>query len=233
MGDKRMLSKAITDNDNFLSLSSAAQALYMHICLDCDDDGFSNQVSLAMFKAHASVGDLEQLIAKKYLIQFEDGVVVVKHWKMMNSIRGDRYIPTRFQHHLDELFLNNNKSYSLAAEIVVTTNCQPSDNQVTTNGCQMVATSQVKLSKDKINQSNHLPNVSKRIEGDEDESDKRVFIRNLLNDSELKFLKELIPDFIDREEVLDRVDMALLTNKVEKPFAYVLTVARSMGMVHG
>lgn len=222
MGDKRMLSKAITDNDNFLSLSSAAQALYMHICLDCDDDGFSNQVSLAMFKAHASVGDLEQLISKKYLIQFEDGVVVVKHWKMMNSIRGDRYAPTRFQEHLSHLLLNNNKSYSFTDEIVVTTNCQP-----------MVATSQVKSSKDNINQSYHLPNVSKRIEGDEDESDKRVFIRNLLNASESKFIEELIPDFIDRKEVLDRVDMALLTNKVEKPFSYVLAVARSMGMVHG
>ena len=71
MADRRMLSKRITDNDNFISLSASAQALYMHLVMSADDEGFCDQVSLAMFKAHSGAQDLEALISKKYLMQFE------------------------------------------------------------------------------------------------------------------------------------------------------------------
>ena len=65
MADKRMLSKKITDHDNFTSLPASAQALYMHLCLSADDDGFCNQVNVAVYKAHAKKNDLETLIDRK------------------------------------------------------------------------------------------------------------------------------------------------------------------------
>ena len=128
MAERRMLSKKITNNDNFLSLSSSAQALYMHLVMAADDDRFCNEVSLCMFKAHASVQDLEALLEKRYLYQFESGVVVIKHWFMCNALRKDRYTETCFQDELKQLDIKynhkeNRESYSLKND----------------DGCQVVA----------------------------------------------------------------------------------------------
>lgn len=108
MGDRRMMTKKVTDDDSFMALSSSAQALYLHLTMSADDDGFSNQVSVSMFKAHASVQDLEALLEKRYILQFEDGVIVIKHWRMANSLRKDRYTPTLFKEDLKRLSLDDN-----------------------------------------------------------------------------------------------------------------------------
>lgn len=112
MAERRMLTKKVTDDDNFMSLSSSAQALYLHLSMSADDDGFCNQVSLSMFKAHASVQDLEALLEKRYIYQFENGVIVIKHWRMANALRKDRYTPTAFQEELAKLELKDNGSYT-------------------------------------------------------------------------------------------------------------------------
>lgn len=119
-----MFSRKITEDDNFMSLSSAAQALYFHLSMNSDDDGFCNQVAISMFKSHASTSDLEALIDKKYIYQYEDGVIVIKHWHINNAIRKDRRIPTTFIEHLKALEIKQNGAYTLT--------CQPSDNQMTT-----------------------------------------------------------------------------------------------------
>ena len=123
MAEKRMFTKKVTDDDNFMSLSSSAQALYLHLSMSADDDGFSNQVSISMFKAHASVQDLQALLEKRYIYQFENGVIVIKHWRMANALRKDRYTPTAFQDELAQLGVKDNGSYTWLPD-----------------GCQMVAT---------------------------------------------------------------------------------------------
>ena len=112
MADRRMFTKKVTDDDNFMALSSSAQALYLHLSMSADDDGFCNQVSISMFKAHASVQDLEALLEKRYIYQFENGVIVIKHWRMANALRKDRYTPTAFQEELRQLQLKDNGSYT-------------------------------------------------------------------------------------------------------------------------
>lgn len=112
MAERRMFTKKVTDDDNFMSLSSSAQALYLHLSMSADDDGFCNQVSLSMFKAHASVQDLQALLEKRYIYQFENGVIVIKHWRMANALRKDRYTPTAFQEELSQLKLKDNGSYT-------------------------------------------------------------------------------------------------------------------------
>ena len=136
MGERRMFTKKVTDDDNFMSLSSSAQALYLHLSMSADDDGFSNQVAISMFKAHASVQDLQALLEKRYIYQFENGVIVIKHWRMANALRKDRYTPTAFQEELAKLKLKDNGSYTMSTD----------------NGCHLVAERlpQDKLSKDKI-----------------------------------------------------------------------------------
>ena len=114
MAERRMFTKKITDDDNFMELSSSAQALYFHLSMGADDDGFCNQINIAMFKAHASIQDLQALLAKRYLYQFENGVIVIKHWRMANALRKDRYTPTAFQEELARLKLKDNGAYTLA-----------------------------------------------------------------------------------------------------------------------
>jgi len=122
MAEKRMFSKKITDSDVFVELSSSTQALYFHLNQGADDDGFNNQVQNAMFKAHASADDLKVLLMKNFIIRFESGVIVIKHWRMHNTLRKDRYTPTSFQEELSALDIKDNGSYTLID-----------------NGCQVVA----------------------------------------------------------------------------------------------
>lgn len=116
MAKRRMMSTQITDSDEFISMSSSAQALYMHLNNSADDDGFNNQVQLAMLKAHASADDLKVLLLRRFLIQFESGVIVIKHWRMVNAIRKDRYTPTVYQEEFKQLRIKENGAYTLNTE---------------------------------------------------------------------------------------------------------------------
>jgi hypothetical protein len=111
-----MFSTKITDSDAFIEMSSAAQALYLHLNQSADDDGFNNQVQVAMMKAHASVDDLKVLMLKRFVIRFENGLIVIKHWRMHNTLRMDRYTPTAFQEELAMLKLKPNLSYTLGED---------------------------------------------------------------------------------------------------------------------
>lgn len=116
MAEKRMLSRKITENDNFVTLPATAQALYMHLNLSADDDGFCNQIETAMFRAHAKKKDLQLLLDRRYLLQFESGVICIKHWRMANAGRSDRYTPTAYQEEFARLTVKPNKAYTLATK---------------------------------------------------------------------------------------------------------------------
>ncbi len=116
MAERRMFTKKVTDDDNFMALSASAQALYLHLSMSADDDGFCNQVSISMFKAHASVQDLQALLEKRYIYQFENGVIVIKHWRMANALRKDRYTPTAFKEELAKLSIKKNGAYTMRQE---------------------------------------------------------------------------------------------------------------------
>ena len=134
MAERRMFTKKVTDDDNFMALSSSAQALYLHLSMSADDDGFCNQVSVSMFKAHASVADLQQLLEKRYIYQFDNGVIVIKHWRMANALRKDRYTPTNFKEELAKLKIKSNGAYTFSDD-----GCRVVANGLP-DGCQVVAT---------------------------------------------------------------------------------------------
>ena len=163
MGDRRMLTKKVTDDDPFMSLSASAQALYLHLSMAADDDGFCNQVAICMFKAHASTGDLEALLSNRYVYQFENGVIVIKHWRMANALRKDRYTPTAFQREYAMLDLKENGAYTMRSEPrLEETGCQTVAKRLP-DGCPNI--SKDKLSKVNITKSNNnsipsIPNVN-------------------------------------------------------------------------
>jgi len=149
MGERRMLTAKVTDADAFVSMPSSAQALYLHLNMGADDDGFNNQVQLAMFKAHASVDDVKLLLAKRFILQFESGVIVIKHWRMANALRSDRYKPTNYQEELSMLQIKDNKSYTFKDGAWLPYGCQMVAEEVP-DGNQTVALTQLNITKDNI-----------------------------------------------------------------------------------
>ena len=113
MAKKRMFSQQITESDSFTSMPLSSQALYFHLSLNADDDGFINSPKRVQRMIGASDDDLNLLIVKKFLIPFDSGVVVVKHWRINNYIRSDRYVPTVYTEEKNQLIEKKNHAYSL------------------------------------------------------------------------------------------------------------------------
>ena len=137
MAEKRMISSKITDHDNFTTLPASAQALYLHLVLSADDDGFCAQTNSAMLKAHAKKKDIDELVKRRYLIRFDSGVYAVKHWKMQNSIRPDRYHETEYKEEKALLNVKPNGSYTTSKRqpsgCESAANPQPYDGQSAAN----------------------------------------------------------------------------------------------------
>lgn len=126
MAERRMFNKQITRSDAFLDMPRSTRLLYYDLNLDADDDGFVDKYKSIMRLTGASEDDLKLLIAKSFIIPFETGVIVIKHWRMNNLIRSDRYKPTVYQEEKSQLQLKDNCSYTKK-----TTSGIPSDNQKT------------------------------------------------------------------------------------------------------
>lgn len=112
MSEKRMFTRKVTDSDAFLDMPLSSQALYFHLNMNADDDGFVNNPKKIQRTIGASPDDLALLIMKRFLIGFDKGVIVIKHWRMHNTLKSDRYRPTQYQEELAMLELKENKSYT-------------------------------------------------------------------------------------------------------------------------
>ena len=113
MAERRMFAKTIIDSDAFLDMPMSTQALYFHLSMRADDDGFINNPKRIQRMVGASDDDLKLLIAKSFIIVFESGVVVIKHWKIHNYIQSDRYKPTVYAEEKSLLNVKKNKAYTL------------------------------------------------------------------------------------------------------------------------
>jgi len=129
MASKRAVSMSVVDSDAFLSMGSGSQLLYFHILLRSDDDGFCNSPRKIMRMIGASEDDMKVLLAKKFLLPFESGIVVVKHWKMHNAIRKDLYHETNYRKEKSLITEDDRGVYHLTAAACQTDN----QNDITTN----------------------------------------------------------------------------------------------------
>lgn len=107
-----MFAKTIIDSDAFLDMSQSAQNLYFHLSLRADDDGFINNPRSIMRTVGSRDDDMKLLIAKQFIIPFDSGVVVIKHWKIHNYIRNDRYKETKCLDEKALVGLDENNSYT-------------------------------------------------------------------------------------------------------------------------
>ena len=113
MARRRMFSLDVVDTDNFLDMPSSTQALYFHLGMRADDDGFVSSPKRITKTVNCSEDDLKLLILKKYLIPFDSGVVVISDWKINNELKKDRYKPTIHLSEFEKIQIQKNKSYSL------------------------------------------------------------------------------------------------------------------------
>ena len=123
MAQKRMFDKTITNSDKFLEMPVSTQNLYFHLSMNADDDGFVDNWKSIIKISGAKEDDLKLLIAKSYVIPFESGVIVIKHWRINNFLRKDRHIDTHYIEEMQQLEVANNNEYILKSW---STNGQPS-----------------------------------------------------------------------------------------------------------
>ena len=117
MAERRMFAKTIIDSDAFLDMPLSTQALYFHLSMRADDDGFINNPKKIQRMVGCGDDDLKLLMAKRFILVFESGVIVIKHWKIHNYIRNDRYKPTLYQDEKALLADKDNKAYTFAEEL--------------------------------------------------------------------------------------------------------------------
>lgn len=145
MAERRMFSKVICESDSFCDMPLSAQALYFHLNLNADDDGFLGNARKIRAMIGASEDDLKLLIAKNFLIPYHSGVIVVKHWRQNNYLRNDRHKATIYQDELFMLEIKANGTYELKDNRGI-----PESNQPYTVGIPNVYQMETQYSKGKL-----------------------------------------------------------------------------------
>ena len=113
MAQRRMFSRKITDTDKFIEMPATTQNLYFHLNMNADDEGFVDRVSIIQRMIGASGDDLKLLIAKGFVIPFESGVVVIRHWRIHNYIQADRFQPTIHQNEKSQIEYDETKTANI------------------------------------------------------------------------------------------------------------------------
>lgn len=114
MAQKRMFDKTITNSDDFIEMPDSSQNLYFHLSMNADDDGFVNNWKSIMRMTGHKEDDLKVLILKNYIIPFDSGVIVIRHWRINNYLRNDRYVETKFKVEKDQLSIDENMVYQMS-----------------------------------------------------------------------------------------------------------------------
>lgn len=114
MAERRMFAKTIVTSDAFLDMPPTARCLYFTLAMFADDDGFVNNPKSIMRQTSSTTDDMNILIAKKFVIAFDSGVIVIKHWRIHNYIRGDRKHETKYVEEMALLDTDEKGAYTMS-----------------------------------------------------------------------------------------------------------------------
>ena len=195
MAKKRMFNIDIVGSDAFLDLPHTAQALYFQLGMRADDDGFVGNPKTIQRIAGTKASDLELLVKKRFLLQFPSGVIVIKHWKINNDIKKDRYSPTVYTDEFQMLSTKDNKAYTERNANVSTLDTEPEQNVSALD-------TQYSIDKDRLDKNSI-----------EKEKHAHGFFANvLLTDEEVQKLSSEIPNL---DDYIERLSNYLANNKKE------------------
>lgn len=132
MAERRMFAKSIVLSDAFLDLSLGARCLYFFLGMFADDDGFVNNPKSIMRQVGATADDLHLLLLKRYIIAFESGILVIRHWRIHNYIQKDRYRESKCIEEKARLMLDKCGVYTECIQAVSASDTQDRSGQVRT-----------------------------------------------------------------------------------------------------
>ena len=156
MAERRMFSKLVIDSDMFLDMPLSAQALYFHLSMHADDDGFLNNSKKIRSLIGATEDDLNLLVTMGFVVSFDNGIVAIRHWRMNNYLRKDRYTPTIHQRELSMLEVDESGEYLFHCHVGI-----PNVNQTET-ACQLQSDQmETQYSKDKDISKDNKNNMCK------------------------------------------------------------------------
>lgn len=141
MAQKRMFDKRVIDSDEFLEMPLTTQAVYFHLNMRADDDGFIDNWKSVLRLIGGKDDDIKVLISKRFIIPFEKGVIVIKHWKINNLLRKDRYVETIHRDEKEKLIIEKNGEYSLGIPMhdqVIESDDAINKNEIINDGIPMV-----------------------------------------------------------------------------------------------
>ena len=171
MAQRRMFSKKITETDKFLEMPLSSQALYFHLSMGADDEGFIDRAKTIQRTIGASDDDMKLLIAKGFLIPFESGVVVIRHWRIHNYIQADRFQRTIYQDEKSQLEYDSSKTAQLKPLEQCIQNVSKMDTQV-------------RLDKDRLELDKN--NIYSRVSDETPTASKKESKKQLLSVKEIK-----------------------------------------------
>ena len=195
MAQRRMFSRKITETDHFLEMPLSSQALYFHLNMGADDEGFIDKAKTIQRTIGASDDDMKLLIAKGFLIPFESGVVVIRHWRIHNYIQADRFQATIHQNEKEQLEFDKSKIASI----------KPLD-QCIQNVYKM--DTQVRLGEDSLDKD-RLDKVNNLYSGEDEKKSLSQIIKSStvkINDRQIQQIQEYIG--LDNMTV-DMIDYAI------------------------
>ena len=192
-----MFTEKIVESDAFTDMPLSAQALYFHINMSADDDGFVNNPKRISRSLGASEDDLKLLIAKRFLISFESGIVAVKHWRMHNTLRKDRYTPTIYIEEKRLIAENARKEYVFSIGVPLVD--------------QRLPIGQPSLGQVRLGKYNDRLDINNKI--------------NILNNAREKILKDL--QIVIADSRLEELYQKMLMYQVENPVEYIVTIVKN------
>ncbi|MCZ9310637.1 hypothetical protein PAF15_01420 [Weissella koreensis] len=200
MAQRRMFSKQITETDLFMDMPLSSQALYLHLLMNADDDGFIGNAKTIVRMVGGSNDDFKLLIAKQFIIVFDDGITVIKDWRIHNYIQKDRYHQTIYKDHLKELSFDKNGAY------IEFQGMYPECIQDVSKMDTQVRLGKVKLGKESLGKDDDEENKSLKNENSNNPFQKMNIEELLSNNPEVADLSnELFSDLI-----VDNPDQAVI-----------------------
>lgn len=196
MAERRMFAKTIIDSDAFLDMPVTARLLYYDLAMRADDDGFVNSPKKIMRMIGASQDDLSILCLRKFIIPFDTGIVVIKHWRIHNYIRKDMYHETKYKEEKALLELDENNAYRN-----VTDSSRTCDELVTSPSTQ-VRLGKVREGKDSLGKDSYIVSDEPKKPSKPSKHKYGEYNNVLLTDEELAKLQEEYPNW---QELIDRL----------------------------
>ena len=208
-----MFAKTIIDSDAFIEMPLSSQALYFHLSMRADDDGFLNCAQKIMRVIGAAKNDYDLLIAKRFIIQFPDGICVIKHWRIHNYLRKDRYIETVYTEHKAALIVKENGAYSDRSS--------GENNLGIPDGNQRLTQDRLGKGSDRDNNYNYIALNARACEISDLFSE--IVADAELSQDEIMSLAERMLDF--DISLVKKAILLCATNNIRNPYAYMLTLA--------